>query len=79
MVNKKASVVSEALSNKEIYVSTKSACSWKKESSSYVLEAMGKSLYEAANSLRVSFDEENTIEEIDIFFIELERILNSIK
>lgn len=79
VVNKKASVVSEALSNKEIYVSTKSACSSKKESSSYVLEAMGKSSYEAANSLRVSFDEENTMEEIDIFFVELERILNSIK
>lgn len=79
VVNKKASVVSEALSNKEIYVSTKSACSSKKESFSYVLEAMGKSSYEAANSLRVSFDEENTMEEIDIFFVELERILNSIK
>ena len=77
--NKKASVVAEALSNKEIYVSTKSACSSKKESSSYVLEAMHKDKYVASNSIRVSFDEHNTKEEIDIFFKELEHILKTIK
>ena len=77
--NKKASVVAEALSNKEIYVSTKSACSSKKESTSYVLEAMHKDKYVASNSIRVSFDEHNTKEEIDIFFKELEHILKTIK
>ncbi len=77
--NKKASVVAEALSNKEIYVSTKSACSSKKESTSYVLEAMHKDKYIASNSIRVSFDEHNTKEEIDIFFKELEHILKTIK
>ncbi len=72
-------MVAEALSNKEIYVSTKSACSSKKESTSYVLEAMHKDKYVASNSIRVSFDEHNTKEEIDIFFKELEHILKTIK
>ena len=78
-LNKKASVVAEALSNQEIYVSTKSACSSKKESSSYVLLAMHKDKYIASNSIRVSFDEHNTKEEIDIFFKALGSILKSLK
>lgn len=77
--NKKASVVAEALSNKEIYVSTKSACSSKKEAYSYVLEAMNKDKWVISNSLRVSFDENNTKEEIDIFCEELNHILKTIK
>lgn len=76
---KKASVVSEALSNKEIYVSTKSACSSKKEAFSYVLEAMHKDKWVISNSIRVSFDETNTKEEIDIFCSTLKVILDTIK
>ena len=78
-VNKKASVVQEALSEKEIYVSTKSACSSKKDPSSYVLEAMNKNDWVSHNSLRISFTYKNTIEEIDIFVRELENILNTLK
>ena len=47
LVNKKASVVVEALSNKEIYVNSVSACYSKEESMSYVIKAIGKSDIEA--------------------------------
>lgn len=77
--SKKGSVVAEALSNREIYVSTKSACSSKKNSDSYVLRAMDKSDWISANSLRISFSYENTLEEIDVFIKELKNIINSIK
>lgn len=76
---KKASVVTEALSNKDIFVSTKSACSSKKSPSSHVLKAMGKSDYDASNAIRVSMSYLNTKEELDIFIDTLKQILNSIK
>lgn len=76
---KRASVVVEALSEADIMVSTISACSSKKTAHSYVLEAMGKTKQEYQNSIRVSFGNENTIEEIDIFVKELKRILSSIR
>ena len=78
-VPKKASVVQEALSEKEIYVSTKSACSSKKEFTSYVLEAMKKNKWDSSNSIRVSFSYKNTKKEIDIFIKELKCILNNLK
>ncbi len=78
-VPKKASVVSEALSNREIYVSTKSACSSKKDSGSYVLEAMRAPKWNVFNSLRVSFSRENTLAEIDVFVETLKEVLNSIR
>lgn len=78
-VPKKGSVVAESLSNKEIYVSTKSACSSKKEMSSYVLEAYGKNDKIAQNSIRISFDRENTLSEVDEFLKVLKQILIEIK
>ena len=78
-LDKKASVVSEALSLKDIYVSTKSACSSKKSPTSYVLLAMGKTSLDAMNAIRISFTSENTKNEIDIFIKELKEILESIK
>ena len=78
-LDKKASVVSEALSLKDIYVSTKSACSSKKSPTSYVLLAMGKSSLDSMNAIRISFSNENTKEEIDIFVKELNEILKTLK
>jgi cysteine desulfurase len=78
-INKKASVVAEALSLKEIYVSTKSACSSKKAPTSYVLLAMGKDLFSATNAIRVSLSYLNTMEELDTFVAELKKILISVK
>ena len=77
--NKKASVVVESLSNKGIYVSSVSACNSKKEASSYVVKAIGKSDLLAHNTVRVSFSKDNTIEDVDIFLSELNNTLRSIR
>ena len=66
LTKKKASVVVEALSENEIYVSTVSACS-SKEPISYVVEALGKDEGLAKNSIRLSFSFENTLEEAHRF------------
>lgn len=79
LLNKKASVVVEALSNKGIYVSSVSACSSKKEASSYVLEALGCSEIEAKNPIRLSFSNENTIEEAMEFLKIFKEILATIR
>lgn len=78
-LNKRASVVVEALSKAGIMVSTISACSSKKTAHSYVLEAMGKSKQIYQNSLRVSFGYQNTKEEIDYFIRVLLETINSIR
>ncbi|OPZ37087.1 MAG: Cysteine desulfurase [Tenericutes bacterium ADurb.BinA155] len=74
-VHKKASVVMEALSRKEIYVSSVSACNSKFEKTSYVLAAIGKSKDLASNSIRISFSARNTLEEVDAFLATLDGIL----
>lgn len=79
LLEKKASVVVEDLSNKGIYVSSVSACNSKKEASSYVVKALGKDDKLAHNTLRVSFSNENTLEEVDIFLKELKQTLESIR
>lgn len=77
-INKKASVVVEALSKKEIYVSTKSACSSKKSSLSYVLKEIGLDDKSASNAIRVSFSDKSTLKEVNIFLKELAEILKRI-
>ena len=79
LLDKKASVVVEDLSNKGIYVSSVSACNSKKEASSYVVKALGRDDKLAHNTLRVSFSNENTLEEVDIFLEELKQTLESIR
>jgi len=78
--HKKASVILEALSQREIYVSSVSACSSKGEPISNVLLAMGKSEGDARNSLRLSFSESNSIDEAKEFMTQfmdvLERTIN---
>ena len=78
-INKKASVITEGLSNEDIYVSTKSACSSKHSPYSYVIKALVKSEQEATNSIRLSFSYPNTKQEIDIFCQKLQHLLNTIK
>ena len=79
LIEKKASVVVEDLSNKCIYVSSVSACNSKKEASSYVVKALGKDDKLAHNTLRVSFSNDNTLEEVDTFLKELKQTLESIR
>ena len=76
---KKASVVIEALSNEEIYVSSKSSCNDKLIALSHVVYALTNNEKEALNSIRISFSKHNTIEDCSIFTSKLNKILNSIR
>lgn len=73
--HKKASVITEALSHEEIYVSSVSACNSKGEPVSYVLEAMGKGKEIAMNSIRVSFSSETSMDEVKEFITKLNEII----
>lgn len=76
---KKGSVIVEALSNKDILVSSVSACNSKSEAISYVLLALGKSEIEASNALRISLSNENTLEECKEFIDKFKQILLEVK
>ena len=76
---KKASVIVEALSNRGIYCSSVSACNSKKEESSYVLKAIGRSEKEAHNSLRISLSKDNTFEECEEFIKVLKELIAIIR
>ena len=76
---KKASVLVEALSTKGIMVSSTSACKAKEEPISYVVKALGKSDALAHNTIRVSFSEDNTIEEVNKFIEVLDKLVEEIK
>ena len=79
LLNKKASVVVEALSNDDIYVSSVSSCHSKREESSYVVEAISHDEKLASNTIRLSFDKDNTMEEAEEFIASLKHILENIK
>lgn len=75
---KKASVIVEALSNKEIYVSSVSACSTKEAHASATLLSLGYPFEEAENSIRISFGSANTLDEAKIFVTELEKTMKEV-
>lgn len=79
LLNRKASVIVEALSNENIMISSVSACHSKGERYSYVVKALGKSEQLYKNTLRVSFDETNTEEEVAIFIETLDKIVREVK
>ena len=76
--NHKASVIMEALSQKGFYVSTMSACSERTDQASATLLAMGLPKELAGNAIRVSFSEDNTLEEVDAFLSTLHQILKEV-
>lgn len=78
-ISKKGSVVVEALSNNNIMVSSTSACHSSKEKGSYVVASLGKSEKAINNTIRVSLDSSNTIEEIDILVSILDEIIGEIR
>ncbi|HIG52118.1 cysteine desulfurase NifS [Candidatus Parvarchaeota archaeon] len=67
------------LSNKNIYVSSGSACDSKKEREDYVLKSLGLTDNEINGSIRISLNEENNEKQIKIFLKELEKILNKLR
>ncbi len=79
LLNKKASVVVEALSNLGIYVSSVSACHSKKEASSYVVKALGKNENLAHNTIRLSFGEDNSENDADVFASTLIKVMETIR
>jgi len=79
LLNKKAAVMVEALSQEGIYVSSVSACHSKKEAISYVVKALGKSDELAHNTIRISLDPSNTKEEIDTFIEVFEKLMRTLR
>jgi cysteine desulfurase len=71
----KAEVVVHALEEKDIYVSTRSACSSKADKPSRVLLAAGIDEERAVSALRVSFSADNTEVEVDAFVQAIEEIV----
>ena len=78
-LTKKASVVVEALSNEGIMVSSTSACHAHKEPISEVVLAMTDNLSLAKNTIRISFDPSNTLQEVDTLINKLNHIIGEIK
>ncbi|MBP5694428.1 MAG: cysteine desulfurase [Bacilli bacterium] len=76
---KKASVVVEALSNEDILVSSVSACNSRREAPSHVLLALRRPEEEAYNSIRLSFNKNNTLDEAKTFVDVFTRVISSIK
>ena len=77
--NKRGEIIVNALSEKGIYISSKSACSsYSKDYSKSVYEVSNDEFI-SRNSLRVSFSYLTSKEEIDIFVKELKSIVNSLK
>lgn len=79
ILNMKPEVVLNALSSREIYVSTKSACSSKKNTPSYVIYEFFKDEKRATTTIRVSMSKYNTIEELKEFVRVLKESLASLK
>ena len=79
LLNKKASVIVEGLSNKNIMVSSISACHSRREAYSHVVKALGKGDVLSHNTVRISIDASNTIEEAKILIKELDNLVKGIK
>ena len=79
LINHKASVVVEALSNKGIMVSSLSACHSKYEDYSYVVHAMNQDMKLAHNTIRVSFSYENSVDDVNSLIRGLKQIMKEIK
>ena len=79
LLNRKASVVVEALSNKGIMVSSLSACHSRDEDYSYVVYALTNDMKLAHNTVRVSFSYENTLNDIELLIRTLDTIVKEIK
>lgn len=79
MLNMKPEVVLNYLSARDIYVSTKSACSSKKNTPSYVINEFFKDEKRATTTIRVSMSRYNTIDELKEFVRVLKESLASLK
>lgn len=67
MIGLRSEIILHSLEQKGIYVSSGSACSSNKPSPSHVLVAMGYKPERVDSSIRISFNNENTMEEAESF------------
>lgn len=67
MIGLRSEIILHSLEQRGIYVSSGSACSSNKPSPSHVLSAMGYKPERVDSSIRISFNNENTMEEADAF------------
>lgn len=79
LLHHKASVVVEALSQREIYVTTRSSCSSKSKGGSDVILAMGYSESIAENCIRLSFNGTEEIAQGEEFVAVLKELLHDIR
>ncbi|QFT90196.1 Cysteine desulfurase [Bacillus sp. THAF10] len=75
----KSEVLVHTLGNKNIFVSTTSACSSKRKTPSRTLTAMGTTQAIADSSIRISMNAETTKDEIEEFLKELKNAIYTIK
>ena len=79
MTKHKGSVIAQALSDKGIYVSTKSACSAREAGFSQVVRNAGYSEEISSNNIRLSFSGRENREDGEYFMEVLKEILADIK
>lgn len=77
-LNKKGEVIVNALSERGIYISSKSACSSYSKEYSNSVYALTNDMFISKNSLRVSFSYLTSKEEIDIFIKELKEVISNL-
>lgn len=78
-VGYKPEVILHALESKEIYISTRSACSSKTANTSRVMKALGIDEKIASSAIRISISSLTSYEDIDTFIYALQEILRTIK
>ncbi len=74
----KPEVLIHALEERDVFVSTKSACSSKSTEVSRVLEATGHELERASSAIRISLSFDNKVNEGERFIAILEDVLNNL-
>ena len=79
LLNAKASVIVESLSNAHIMVSSTSACHAHGEKGSYVIKEIFNDNLLANNTIRLSFDASNNLEEIKSFISLLDKFVHEVK
>ena len=77
--NKRGEVIMNALSDKNIYISTKSACSSRSKDYSSSIYELTKNKEISKNSLRISLSHLTKKEELDVFVKALKEIVESLK
>lgn len=75
----KPEVLIHMLAEREIYISTKSACSSKQNNDSKVLKACGFSEEITSSALRISMTYDNTAEELSLFINALEQSIKQLR